>query len=136
MKAWYGSHTSGTYGYLGYDIPWDAVVAGKIPQTLYIPRGCDLTFVNMEVLSSVRIVVENGGKLTLQDSVVQGIIEVEDGGTFSMNYNGYSGQSQFLVGSSLCGQLRLGGRGDPGKRRYLLPYQLPCQRRFDRPRQQ
>ena len=24
-----------------------------------------------------------------------------------MNYNGYSGQSQFLVGSSLCGQLRL-----------------------------
>lgn len=107
VKAWYGSHTSGTYGYLGYDIPWDDVVAGNIPQTLYIPRGCDLTFVNMEVLSSVRIVVENGGKLTLQDSVVQGIIEVEDGGTFSMNYNGYSGQSKFLVGSSLCGQLRL-----------------------------
>ena len=107
VKAWYGSHTSGTYGYLGYDIPWDDVVAGNIPQTLYIPSGCDLTFVNMEVLSSVRIVVENGGKLTLQDSVVQGIIEVEDGGTFSMNYNGYSGQSKFLVGSSLCGQLRL-----------------------------
>lgn len=107
VKAWYGSHTSGTYGYLGYDILWDDVVAGKIPQTLYIPSGCDLTFVNMEVLSSVRIVVENGGKLTLQDSVVQGIIEVEDGGTFSMNYNGYSGQSKFLVGSSLCGQLRL-----------------------------
>lgn len=107
VKAWYGSHTSGTYGYLGYDIPWDDVVAENIPQTLYIPSGCDLTFVNMEVLSSVRIVVENGGKLTLQDSVVQGIIEVEDGGTFSMNYNGYSGQSKFLVGSSLCGQLRL-----------------------------
>lgn len=107
VKAWYGSHTSGTYGYLGYDIPWDDVVAGNIPQTLYIPSGCDLTFVNMEVLSSVRIVVENGGKLTLQDSVVQGIIEVEDGGTFSMNYNGYCGQSKFLVGSSLCGQLRL-----------------------------
>ena len=107
VKAWYGSHTSGMYGYLGYDISWDDVVEGKIPQTLYIPRGCDLTFVNMEVLSSVRIVVENGGKLTLQDSVVQGIIEVKDGGTFSMNYNGYSGQSEFLVGSSLCGQLRL-----------------------------
>lgn len=107
VKAWYGSHTSGTYGYLGYDIPWDDVVAGRIPQTLYIPSGCDLTLVNMEILSSVRIVVENGGKLTLQDSVVQGIIEVEDGGTFSMNYNGYGGESKFLVGSSLCGQLRL-----------------------------
>ena len=107
VKAWYGSHTSGIYGYLGYDIPWDDVVAGRIPQTLYIPGGCDLTFVNMEVLSSVRIVVENGGKLTLQDSVVQGIIEVEDGGTFSMNYNGYGGEGEFLVGSSLCGQLRL-----------------------------
>lgn len=107
VKAWYGSHTSGTYGYLGYDIPWDNVVADKIPQTLYIPSGCDLTFVNMEILSSVRIVVENGGKLTLQDSVVQGIIEVEDGGTFSMNYNGYGGEGEFLTGSSLCGQLRL-----------------------------
>lgn len=107
VKAWYGSHTSGTYGYLGYDIPWDDVVANEIPQTLYIPSGCDLTFVNMEILSSVRIVVENGGKLTLQDSVVQGIIEVEDGGTFSMNYNGYGGEGKFLVGSSLCGQLRL-----------------------------
>lgn len=107
VKAWYGSHTSGTYGYLGYDIPWDDVLADKIPQTLYIPSGCDLTFVNMEILSSVRIVVENGGKLTLQDSVVQGIIEVENGGTFSMNYNGYGGQGKFLVGSSLCGQLRL-----------------------------
>ncbi len=107
VKAWYGSHTSGTYGYLGYDIPWDDVVADKIPQTLYIPSGCDLTFVNMEILSGVRIVVENGGKLTLQDSVVQGIIEVEDGGTFSMNYNGYGGEGEFLTGSSLCGQLRL-----------------------------
>lgn len=107
VKAWYGSHTSGTYGYLGYDIPWDDVVADKIPQTLYIPSGCDLTFVNMEILSSVRIVVENGGKLTLQDSVVQGIIEVEDGGTFFMNYNGYGGEGEFLTGSSLCGQLRL-----------------------------
>lgn len=107
VKAWYGSHTSSTYGYLGYDIPWDDVLADKIPQTLYIPSGCDLTFVNMEILSSVRIVVENGGKLTLQDSVVQGIIEVEDGGAFSMNYNGYGGQGEFSVGSSLCGQLRL-----------------------------
>ena len=107
VKAWFGSHTSGTYGYLGYDIPWNDVLNNNIPQTLYIPSGCDLTFVNMEILSSVRIVVENGGKLTLQDSVVQGIIEVENGGTFSMNYNGYGNQGEFLVGSSICGQLRL-----------------------------
>lgn len=42
---------------------------------------------NMKILSSVRIVVENGGKLTLRDSTVQGIIDVQSGGTFSMNYN-------------------------------------------------
>ena len=64
-------------GYLGYDIPWKQVVAGNIPQTLYIPSGCNLTLTNMEVLSSVHIIVENGGKLTLSDSVVQGIIDVQ-----------------------------------------------------------
>ncbi|MDY3014214.1 MAG: S-layer homology domain-containing protein [Evtepia sp.] len=106
LKAWYGSHTSGTYGYLGYDIPWEEVLADNIPQTLHIPNGCDLTLVNMKILSSVRIVVENGGKLTLRDSVVQGIIDVADGGTFSMNYNGF-GKGTFLTGASLCGQLRL-----------------------------
>ena len=68
---------------------WKEVEKGNIPQTLYIPDGCDLTITNMEILSSVRIVVEKGGKLTLVDSVVQGIIEVKDGGTFSMNYSAY-----------------------------------------------
>lgn len=105
VKAWYGSHTSGTYGYLGYDIPWKDVQDGNIPQTLYIPGGCNLTLVNMEILSSVRIVIEDGGQLTLRDSVVQGIIDVEAGGTFSMNYDDYS--EQFLTGSSVCGQIRL-----------------------------
>ena len=105
LEAWFGSHTSGTYGYLGYDIPWKKVVSGDIPETLYIPAGCNLTLTNMEVLSSVRIVVENGGKLTLSDSVVQGIIDVKSGGTFSMNYDSY-GQT-FTTGASLCGQLRL-----------------------------
>ena len=52
LEAWFGSHESGTYGYLGYDIPWKQVVAGNIPQTLYIPSGCNLTLTNMEVLSS------------------------------------------------------------------------------------
>ena len=105
LEVWYGSHQSGTYGYLGYDQEWKKVEAGDIPQTLYIPNGCNLTLVNMEILSSVRIVVENGGKLTLQDSVAQGIIDVKNGGTFSMNYDSYKGK--FLTGASICGQLRL-----------------------------
>ena len=106
LEVWFGSHESGTYGFLGYDIPWADVKAGKIPQTLYIPAGCNLTLTNMKILSSVRIVVENGGKLTLSDSTVQGIIDVQNGGTFSMNYDAYS--KKFTTGASLCGQLRLG----------------------------
>ena len=105
LEVWYGSHQSGTYGYLGYDQEWKKVEAGDIPQTLYIPNGCNLTLVNMEILSSVRIVVENGGKLTLRDSVVQGIIDVQSGGTFSMNYDSYEGK--FLTGASICGQICL-----------------------------
>ena len=105
LEAWFGSHESGTYGYLGYDIPWKQVVAGNIPQTLYIPSGCNLTLTNMKVLSSVHIIVENGGKLTLSDSVVQGIIDVQSGGTFSMNYDSFN--NEFTTGASLCGQLRL-----------------------------
>ena len=105
LEAWFGSHQSGTYGYLGYDLPWKQVKAGDIPQTLYIPAGCNLTMTNMEILSSVRIVVESGGKLTLSDSVVQGIIDVQNGGTFSMNYDSYN--QEFTKGASLCGQLRL-----------------------------
>lgn len=105
LEVWFGSHTSGTYGFLGYDIPWKQVEAGEIPQTLYIPNGCNLTLVNMEILSSVRIVVENGGKLTLRDSSVHGIIDVQSGGTFSMNYDSY--ENKFETGASICGQLRL-----------------------------
>lgn len=105
LEVWFGSHESGTYGYLGYDLAWDEVEAGNIPQTLYIPADCNLTLTNMEILSSVRIVVEDGGKLTLDDSVVQGIIDVQGGGTFSMNYSAYSGE--FKTGASVCGRIRL-----------------------------
>ena len=105
LEVWYGSHESGTYGVLGYDIAWDKVKAGKIPQTLYIPDGCNLTLMNMKILSSVRIVVENGGKLTLRDSTVQGIIDVKNSGTFSMNYDSY--KKVFETGASICGQLRM-----------------------------
>lgn len=105
LEVWYGSHTSGTYGVLGSDIAWEDVKADKIPQTLYIPKGCNLTLMNMKILSSVRIVVENGGKLTLRDSTVQGIIDVQGGGTFSMNYDSFN--QKFETGASICGQLRL-----------------------------
>ncbi len=105
VKAWYGSNESGTYGYLGYDIPWKDVQKGNIPQTLYIPSGCNLTFVNMEILSSVHIIVENGGTLNLMDSTVQGIIDVQSGGTFSMNYDNFN--KKFVTGASVCGQVRM-----------------------------
>ncbi len=107
VKAWYGSSESGLYGNLGYAIPWEDVENGNIPQTLYIPSGCNLTLVNMEIQSSVRIVVEDGGKLILRDSVVQGIIDVQSGGTFSMNYNDFGEESEFLTGASVDGQIRL-----------------------------
>ena len=101
IKAWYGSHTSGTYGELGY-----AVSEGDATtQTLIIPDGCNLTMVNMKVLSSVKIKVENGGTLNLRDSSIYGQIEVEDGGTISVNHDDYSGK--FLTGTSVNGQLIL-----------------------------
>ena len=101
IKAWYGSHTSGTYGELGY-----AVSEGEATtQTLIIPAGCDLTMVNMKVLSSVKIKVENGGTLNLRDSSIYGQIEVENGGTISVNHDDYSGK--FLTGTSVNGQLIL-----------------------------
>ena len=102
VKAWYGSHTSGTYGELGDAVPFGDATT----QTLVIPNGCNLTLVNMDILSSVKIVVENGGKLILRDSTAEGIIEVLDGGTFSMNYNDYGG-GEFLNGASINGQLIL-----------------------------
>ena len=102
VKAWYGSHTSGTYGKLGYAVPESTLQ----PQTLILPKGCDLTLVNMDILSSVKIVVQNGAKPTLRDSVIQGAVEVENGGTFSMNYNDYGG-GEFLNGASINGKLVL-----------------------------
>ena len=99
IKAWYGSHTSGTYGKLGY-----SVKEGTEPkQILVIPSGCNLTLVNMDVLSSVKIIVEDGGELILRDSTVQGIVEVNEGGAFAMNYN----YGKFLTGASINGQLIL-----------------------------
>lgn len=100
IKAWYGSHTSGTYGELGY------AVSDSIPvQTLIIPDGCNLTMVNMKVLSSVKIIVQNGGTLNVRDSSIHGQIEVQNGGSVSVNYDDYN--NEFLTGSSINGQLIL-----------------------------
>lgn len=103
IKAWYGSHTSGTYGELGYAIPEGT----ETTQTLIVPSGCNLTLVNMDILSSVRIVVQDGGTLVLRDSTVQGIVDVQNGGTFSMNYDDYTDGGTFLTGASINGQLVL-----------------------------
>ena len=99
IKAWYGSHTSGTYGELGYSVEKDPV------QTLIVPDGCTLTMVNMKILSSVKIWVEKGGLLTLRDSSLHGQVEVMDGGRLSVNYDDYSGN--FITGTSINGQIIL-----------------------------
>ncbi len=77
LKTIYGSHESGLYGIIGNN-------QSVATDTLVIPEGCDVTFVNMKFYSSVKIIVERGGSLTLSDSVAFGPIEVH-GGTFSMN---------------------------------------------------
>lgn len=101
IKAWYGSHSRGTYGVLGYAVPEGSVQT----QTLIIPKGCKITFVNMDILSSVKIVVENGGEISLRDSTIHGVVEVKNGALFSMNYNEFDGT--YLNGASIDGQIIL-----------------------------
>ena len=74
----YGSHESGLYGQIGNAT--DAFAS----DTITIPAGADVTFENIKVNSSVKIVVEKGAKLTLIDSVAFGPIEV-NGGTLTIN---------------------------------------------------
>ena len=82
IPAWlhhiYGSHTSGLYGQIGNAT--DAAAS----DTLTIPAGADVTLENIKINSSVKIVVEKGGKLTLTDSCAFGPIEV-NGGTLTLN---------------------------------------------------
>ncbi|MGI6257540.1 MAG: hypothetical protein ACOYJU_05680, partial [Anaerovoracaceae bacterium] len=77
LKTIYGSHQSGTYGIIGNN-------KSLATDTIVIPAGSDVTFENMKFYSSVKIVVEKGGSLTLKDSVAFGPIQV-NGGTFSMD---------------------------------------------------
>lgn len=82
IPAWlhhiYGSHTSGLYGQIGNAT--DAAAS----DTLTIPAGADVTLENIKINSSVKIVVEKGGKLTLTDSCAFGPIKV-NGGTLTLN---------------------------------------------------
>jgi hypothetical protein len=107
IKAWFGSHAvlpEVNYSEIGRTI---SLTNGEEPeQTLIIPDGCDLTMVNMRVHSGVKIVVQDGAKLTLRQTTVEGIIEVQSGGTFSVDYNDY-GSGEWLYGSSINGQLRM-----------------------------
>jgi len=100
VKAWYGSHTSGTYGELGF------AAVDEIPkQTLIVDKNTNLTLVNMKVLSSVKIIARNGGVLNLMDSSVHGKIEVENGGKLQVNYDVY--HNKITQGSSINGQVEL-----------------------------
>lgn len=76
LKTVYGSRESGLYAIIGNN---QAVGS----DTLVIPSGCDVTFENVKFYSSIKIIVEEGGSLTLSDSVAYGAVIV-NGGTFSM----------------------------------------------------
>ena len=98
IKAWYGSHKSGTYGELGTS-------SGNPTQTLIVGKDTNLTLVNMKVLSSVKIIVKDGGVLNVMDSSIHGKIEVENGGVLQVNYN--PKDKRFGKGSSINGQIEL-----------------------------
>lgn len=70
--------------------------------SIIIPAGTNVEFLNVKVRSSVKIVVQKGGKLTLNDSAIQGLIEVEEGGTLSGKYSSSSdGKIIFKDGSKM-----------------------------------
>lgn len=99
LKAWFGSHQSGTYGELGFES------IDEPSQTLVVGQGANLTFKNMKILGSVKIIVKDGGILNLDDSVVFGKIEVSNGGKLNVNYSPY--KKQITSGASIWGQVIL-----------------------------
>gem|GEM_PF-4430821 len=64
-----GSNTSGVYACIGSD----SSLGGE---TITVPAGGELTLTNMKIFKSVKIIVEKGGVLILNDSSVFGPIEV------------------------------------------------------------
>ena len=99
LKAWFGSHESGTYGELGKE------TLEKPTQTLVVGEGTNLTIKNMKILGSVKIIVKDGGILNLDDSVVFGKIEVSNGGRLNVNYN--PRKKEITSGASIWGQVVL-----------------------------
>lgn len=99
LKAWFGSHKSGTYGELGFE------TLGEPTQTLVVGEGTNLTFKNMKIFGSVKIIVKDGGVLNLDDSVVFGKIEVSNCGKINVNYNPY--KDKITDGASISGQIVL-----------------------------
>ena len=97
----YGSHESGLYGQIGN---------AKDPansDTITIPAGADVEFVNVKINSSVKIVVEKGAKLTLTDSVAYGDVEV-NGGTVTFTQPKLNADGKYEIGkSALVGTLTL-----------------------------
>lgn len=99
LKLWFGSRESGKYSELGYPIDENKPTT----QTLVVTG--ELYLINMKILSSVNIVVKDGGKLNLSDSSLYGKITVENGGTLEVNYDYY--HKSFASGSSINGQIIL-----------------------------
>lgn len=99
LKLWFGSRESGKYSELGYPIDENKPTT----QTLVVTG--ELYLINMKILSSVNIVVKDGGKLNLSDSSLYGKITVENGGTLEVNYDDY--HKSFANGSSINGQIIL-----------------------------
>lgn len=92
----YGSHESGVYGIIG-----KGENGNFGTETLTIPAGADVTLHNMKIYSSVKIVVEKGGKLTLDDSVAYGAVEVNGGTLSARNSSSFVNQIALNDGSAL-----------------------------------
>ena len=92
----YGSHESGVYGTIG-----KGENGNFATETLTIPAGADVTLHNMKVYSSVKIVVEKGGKLTLDDSVAYGAVEVNGGTLSAKNSSSFVNRITLNDGSTL-----------------------------------
>lgn len=92
----YGSHESGVYGIIG-----KGENGNFGTETLTIPAGEDVTLHNMKIYSSVKIVVEKGGKLTLDDSVAYGAVEVNGGTLSARNSSSFVNQITLNDGSAL-----------------------------------
>lgn len=99
LKAWFGSHKKDVYGELGFE------TLEEPSQTLVVGEGANLTFKNMKIFGSVKIIVKDGGVLNLDNSVVFGKIEVSNGGKINVNYNPYN--NKITDGASISGQIVL-----------------------------